>query len=152
MTNRDELRTRPMAMPPQWHDLTIGADWGTRLLGGNVGLARAVYPVDPAGGGTWIASAPSGLVLCILNANPIPPGVLPPSNTLLSRGVIIPRLMSAAAGMAGQAALDVMKLLDGFELARFAPFRLIGVSMSARPGQQGFVVIEASWNRAELTA
>lgn len=149
VTNRDELRTRATALPPRWHELasevvTVGTRNGEQTR--NV---RAVYPVDPAGGGTWIASAPSGLVLCILNANPIPPGVLPPSSALLSRGLIIPRLMSLAG--VGQSSPKVLKLLGGFELDRFAPFRLIGVSMSDKPGQQGFVAIEASWNRAELT-
>lgn len=144
VTNRDELRTRPTAMPPQWHALAgpSGRD------GSSEGTRRAVYPVDPAGGGTWIASSPAGLVLCILNANPIPPEVLPPSNSLHSRGVIIPRLMSATAP--GQNAMDVIRQLDEWELERFAPFRLIGVSPSGS-GHQGFVAIEASWNRSELT-
>jgi len=150
VTNRDELRTRPAATPPEWHELRdVATGRGVAGNGVEARVERAVYPVDPVGGGTWIASSPTGLVLCLLNANPIPPGVLPPSDRLLSRGLIIPRLMASASP--GQGSVEVMGLLERFELGRFAPFRLIGVSLSEKADRQGFLAVEASWNRRELT-
>ena len=50
MTNRDELHTRPSAHPP----------FITRA-----GAALALMPVDPQGGGTWIAGTSAGLVFAI---------------------------------------------------------------------------------------
>jgi hypothetical protein len=55
LCNRDEQRTRPLALPPRIHDL---------------GNRRAVFPMDPQGGGTWIGVNDAGLVVALLNANP----------------------------------------------------------------------------------
>ncbi len=145
VTNRDELRSRPPAVDPRWHDFTPDPANGTSSLPNR---ERAIYPIDPAGGGTWIGGSTSGLVLCILNGNPIPAPVLPPREQLLSRGVIIPRLFSLAG--ASRSLTEVFRRLDVFDLMRFAPFRLIAVAPSNDPCQQGFAAVEASWNRSEL--
>jgi hypothetical protein len=44
--NRDESRERPAAMSPE-----------LRIFGGN----QALLPIDPTGGGTWIAASEAGL-------------------------------------------------------------------------------------------
>lgn len=52
LCNRDERRTRPAALPPQVHTLE---------------RHRAIFPVDPQGGGTWVGVNDSGLIVAILN-------------------------------------------------------------------------------------
>lgn len=141
VTNRDELRTRPPAADPRWHDFTSSSVDSGRP-------SRAIYPIDPAGGGTWIGGSTSGLVLCILNGNPIPAPVLPPRGELVSRGVIIPRLFELAG--ATRSVVDVLKHLDGFDLNRFAPFRLVGVAPTPEADQGGFTAVEAIWDRRGL--
>jgi hypothetical protein len=54
LCNRDELRSRPEASPPRMHEL---------------GQRRAIFPVDPAGGGTWIGCNSAGLAAALLNLN-----------------------------------------------------------------------------------
>ena len=158
VTNRDELRTRPLATPPRWHDA------GMCVVPRGEALACALFPVDPAGGGTWVGASPSGVVLCLLNANPMPAPALPPRDELFSRGIIIPRLLGEVAGGAGGADREglgaMMRALEAFELERFAPFRLVGVE-PVRVGENaadagtehagwGFRVREARWDRREL--
>ncbi len=70
--NRDEQKTRPRPMPPS--------------VSGN-----AVYPKEPATGGTWLAINARGLTLALLNKNE--DGPLPVK--LRSRGEIIPTLISS---------------------------------------------------------
>src|SRR5262249_11399645 len=50
--NRDEQRTRPPALPPQVR--RFGRRW-------------AAFPVDPVGGGTWVAVNDTGLAMTVLN-------------------------------------------------------------------------------------
>jgi hypothetical protein len=75
--SRDERRTRPSAFPPDRH---IYED---RL---------AVHPIDPLGGGTWVAVSSAGLVFAVLNG--YSDGDRRP-RTAKSRGLIIPALLSA---------------------------------------------------------
>jgi len=80
--NRDEQRSRPPAMPPALH---------------LAGAVRTLQPVDPQGGGTWIAATEHGLVFALLNgedAVPPDPAGAPPRR---SRGAIIPALAALAA-------------------------------------------------------
>lgn len=56
--NRDELRSRAIARPPDRHS--------AQAVCGEGGL-RYLAPTDPAGGGTWIAVNSAGLTLCLLN-------------------------------------------------------------------------------------
>jgi hypothetical protein len=121
--NRDEIRSRPPATPPEWRivDAPGTADW-------QAGAVQAIWPTDTAAGGTWIAAAESGLVLCLLNLNPDAPPVLPPEETMLSRGSVIPSLIGARDAEA--AARGVASL----ELDRMAPFRLVAVAPVRRVG------------------
>jgi hypothetical protein len=99
--NRDELDTRAAALPPI-----------VQTLDGR----RAVMPLDPDSGGSWIAVNESGLVFTLLNVNPAGEG--------LSRGGLIPRL--AGAGSMSEA---LTRLLNA-AAERYRPFRLLMLDAS----------------------
>jgi hypothetical protein len=101
--NRDELRSRPIALLPQTQQF---------------GQRRAVLPVDPASGGTWIAVNDAGLAMVLLNVNSKGKGeeILPPRR---SRGTIIPSLLhcnTLTSAVSQATALDAK---------HYAPFRLV---------------------------
>lgn len=98
--NRDELVTRQPALPP-----TLWA----------AGPRRAVMPIDPESGGTWIAANDAGLVFVLLNANP---GHLVPRGHI-SRGAIIPTLVGSST------VSRALTLAERLPMGRFAPFRLL---------------------------
>jgi Transport and Golgi organisation 2 len=98
--NRDELLNRQPALPP-----TLWA----------AGRRRAVMPIDPESGGTWIAANDAGLVFVVLNSNP----GFPVHAGDLSRGTIIPTLVGCAT--TSRALAHAQRLQAG----RFAPFRLL---------------------------
>jgi hypothetical protein len=100
--NRDELRTRPPALPP-----TV-ARFGDRL---------AALPLDPAGGGTWVAANDAGIVLALLNVNDSSPA--PAGRT--SRGLVIPTLLGCDS--LEDATSQALKLHPEI----LAPFRLVMV-------------------------
>lgn len=102
--SRDEQRTRAAAGDPVPRALPSGR--------------RAVWPVDPDAGGTWIGLRDDGFTLAILNRNIPPNGRRAP---LRSRGLIIPALIDS--GDAERA----MQTLRTHELADTAPFRLLAV-------------------------
>ncbi|MDX2131183.1 MAG: NRDE family protein [Planctomycetota bacterium] len=138
MVNRDEQRDRPAALFPRWRSVAA-SDPSFARAG-----VRAIWPIDPRGGGTWVGASDRGLVLCLLNVNPTPPPSLPPN--LVSRGAIIPRLIGAEGGA------GVLRALATLDLERFAPFRLVVIEPD-RPGRAwrgGHVVSEAWWDRDEL--
>ena len=101
--NRDERRLRPLAYPPAWHP---------------AGGGRAVWPVDAASGGTWIAASDHGLAFALLNADGPRTGPGSPS-----RGTLIP----AVAGAASLAELETR--WRAIDTTGFAPFRLVAASM-----------------------
>ncbi len=103
MFNRDERRSRTPAQPPRLFDRA-----GVRVL----------HPIDPEGGGTWIAVSEHGLVLALLNEYETSPAGAQPA-TFVSRGTIIPAL--AASGV--RRAVDVP--LDLIDALRVRPFRLV---------------------------
>lgn len=81
--NRDELRSRPSALPPRIVPTPSGA---------------AIMPIDSLGGGTWITASDTGIVLALLNVNATPVACQPPGLTAIrrsSRGLIIPQLLRA---------------------------------------------------------
>ena len=124
VANRDEQRTRAEAHPPV--RTTLGAEGRT-----------AVWPVDPAGGGTWVGVNDLGLCAAALNLNePADPSAAP-RRSERSRGSIIPALLhrTSAAG----AAVD----LQGLELAGILPFRMVVVDEI-----EAWI---ARWTGAELT-
>lgn len=120
--NRDELRTRPIAHRPS---LTV--------LGNG---RRGAWPVDPAGGGTWVGAGAHGLAMATMNVNPTPKPAMPPASELISRGTLIPMMLDA------DSARSAVARLAGVDTARMPPFRVIAVDAQN--------VIEAWWNREEL--
>lgn len=105
--NRDEMRTRPPGLPPKFHTIEN---------------RNTLYPIDPQGGGAWIALNDAGLVMAILNVNPGPHYIkemirLMPR--MKSRGKIIPSLLQASTA---EEALNLAKKID---LEQFFPFRLV---------------------------
>lgn len=102
VTNRDESHSRPDALPPRDHRLACGT--------------TAVWPLDPAAGGTWIGVNSHGVALAVLNVYPFAPATLAPTR---SRGLIIPALSSSPS------AADAAARLTTLDLSRFPGFRLI---------------------------
>ena len=88
--NRDEQRTRPAASPPQIHAL---------------GARRAVFPLDPQGGGTWIGVNDAGLVVALLNRQPSAVG---PDLPKRSRGLIVRQLLHLGSLPAVAAAIGTI--------------------------------------------
>ncbi|WP_020471672.1 NRDE family protein [Zavarzinella formosa] len=119
--NRDERRTRPAGLPP------IQREYGRH---------SALHPIDPASGGTWLAVNDAGLVMAILNQNPV---VKPDGVPRRSRGKIIAELLSCDTPAS---ALNTAE--KNFRFEDFAPFQLIlaGQGSIARikwDGQQSMV-------------
>jgi hypothetical protein len=106
--NRDERHSRPMALPPR-----IAQIHG-RLT---------VMPIDPMGGGTWIAANDAGMVMVLLNRNP------PRARSargMLSRGQIIPSLIGCSSmnhAIASASDLDARQ---------YGPFTLVLVDRDTR--------------------
>lgn len=120
--NRDELRSRPRALRPTAVDLEAGV--------------RAAWPTDAQAGGTWIAASDRGLVLGLLNGNPAPYPDLPPDDTLISRGLIVPGLIASAG------ARDAVERVGALDVRRYAPFRLIAADRA--------VIADAVWDGSRL--
>ena len=102
--NRDERRVRPSALPP-----------AVRRVDGRL----AIMPIDPVGGGSWIAVNDCGLAVALLNVSDETPGASAPDRQLLSRGLLV----SAVAG-----SHSVSRALDRaltLSVADYKPFRLL---------------------------
>lgn len=121
VTNRDESRTRARATPP-------------RAV--RVGGVSAAWPVDPAGGGTWVAVSGRGLALSVLNLNERPARELERRADDLSRGLLIPELIGAESAERAASALAER------ELVRFMPFTLIAADARR--------LVSARWDRERL--
>jgi len=118
--NRDEQRTRLPAIVPQ----VIERDHQS-----------VVMPLDPIGGGTWIAATSRGRVFVILNVNPSNTTILPGRT---SRGRVIPALVDAVDMQ------DVALRAGRLSLRSYSPFHLVVVDrssgLSLRWDQQTFSV------------
>src|SRR6516225_8003964 len=114
--NRDELLTRPAALPPEIHGR---------------GEMKLVYPREPSGG-TWIACNSRGNLLALLNWNEV--DLLALGEKSRSRGCVIPELIYEAESSSTDLRLRQMDLFGIF------PFRLIG----AFPEEHAF--IEWQWD------
>jgi Transport and Golgi organisation 2 len=101
--NRDELRSRPVALPPRTRDY---------------GQRRATLPLDPVSAGTWIAVNDAGVALALLNINQSNQGMTM-SVPQRSRGTIIPALLHCDSV---SSTISVARALDA---SHYAPFRLI---------------------------
>src|SRR5215472_16239934 len=106
--NRDELLTRPVALPPGFHEQE-----GMKL----------VYPREPSGG-TWIACNSHGNLLAVLNWNEIATASL--GEKRRTRGLMIPRLILEKNSSPTDFGLKRLTLDGVF------PFRLIGVFQKER--------------------
>lgn len=103
VSNRDERRTRPTALPPA---LTHAGD------------LRVLAPIDPSSQGTWIACSEIGLAIALLNVNPPDADTRVPP---LSRGAIVPGLMRARS-------LDEVAAWAGaIDHQEYSPFRLVAI-------------------------
>ena len=107
LMNRDEQRSRPVALPPSMQQCEA---------------VRAFYPREPSGG-TWIGINERGLSIALINWYSRPQLEGPPA---FSRGDIIPKLLSA------ESPRDVEILLVGLPLNLLNPFRLVVVSPRER--------------------
>jgi hypothetical protein len=128
VTNRDEHRERAPALPPRWHEAMAA------------GGVRAIWPVDGAAGGTWVGASERGLTLALLNLN-LRTGENPPDAAafgVLSRGLIIPRLIGASDPE------EVAGLFAATPLGEFLPFRLIAVGRSSTTGR--VAIVECRWD------
>lgn len=99
--NRDERRSRGLALPPIEHEHDA---------------RRVLYPVDPESGGTWIGVNDAGVVACLLNATP-PKGA--GSRGSRSRGEVVP---IALAGSTLAQSLAAALSVDAHE---YQPYRLL---------------------------
>lgn len=119
--NRDERRSRSPAEPPS----VIRA-----------GEFKAIAPLDPEGGGTWIGVNDQGLTVALANVYPSDPPPLPLGPR--SRGLLVLEALACPDGEA------VMALVDDTEVTRFQPFELLAFEPD-RP------VSKAVWDGRELT-
>jgi hypothetical protein len=104
--NRDESRSRAAALPPERR---------------RFGDRSAILPIDPPSDGTWIAVNDAGLVLALLNANPVP---RPERRGTRSRGMLIPDLLPSAS------LDDVVTRMAKLTAGEFPPFRLVAIAES----------------------
>ncbi|GAB3487363.1 NRDE family protein [Marinomonas epiphytica] len=109
--NRDEQKTRGLALPPQYLDID-----GTEVL----------MPIDPVGKGSWISTNEHGLSLCLLNNYQ---GQVP-SGKLISRGQLL-RDLSNASGIK-----EVERRFKELNLACFAPFTLLAFAPNLGRGSE----------------
>jgi hypothetical protein len=113
MMNRDESPLRPA---PE----TVAQP----VIDGPRGPRRALYPVDPKSGGTWVGVSDRGPAFCLLNQHPKDwegrPG-------LASRGRLVPLALSADTAITG------LERVAGEELKDTAPFLMVGVDGQEAP-------------------
>lgn len=104
--NRDELRSRPIALPPIIRPIRD---------------RRAIMPIDTVSGGTWIAASDAGLMMTLLNVNPRRRSGDPSYDGSLvrSRGAIIPELIPC------ETLDDAADRAMGLAPREFPPFRLV---------------------------
>lgn len=107
--NRDESRLRPAALPP-------------RIRG--LGAQRAVMPIDPVSGGTWIGANDRGIVATLLNVYTRPHAETGRLVGRRSRGEIVPHLLAART-------LDgVLESAQRLIPSEYPPFRLVAADAS----------------------
>ncbi len=109
---RDELHRRSPAQPPAPRES---------------GVTRYIAPLDPDGGGTWIAVTQTGLILGLLNDYPPGFALMPRGK---SRGLLIPELIarvarwwSPSAGVDGLALEREVR--DLAAISHLQPFQLV---------------------------
>jgi hypothetical protein len=123
VVNRDEQRTRAEALPPRV---------------ARAGDHDAIYPIDPVSRGTWVGVNTAGLVVAILNSNPIARPTNRPG--LRSRGEIVPALLACSSVTAALAAASDIPAHE------FPPFRLVAIE------RDRFVVVLGDSQRTTVQA
>lgn len=98
--NRDEQHSRKKAIEPSLQH-----------------NSHIIMPIDPQGGGTWIASSQSGTTLCLLN-NYQKQAAMSQLKTYESRGGLIPLLLEAYDQS------DIGQRLDTLDLSPYLAFSL----------------------------
>jgi len=106
--NRDELRTRAVARPPE--------PATTRQV-------RYLAPTDGEAGGTWLALSEFGLAVGLLNAHPMAVSLDGP---VVSRGHLLRDLADLAQPS------DLPDRLEAMDLQRIPPFTLFALSRVGR--------------------
>jgi hypothetical protein len=77
-------------------------------------------PVDPQGGGTWVAANDAGLAFALLNVTRGQPGIPPQTpSSRNSRGNVV-RLVAGAASLD-----DVRAAVESIDASEYLPFRLL---------------------------
>jgi hypothetical protein len=107
LMNRDEQRSRPLAMPPDIRQCDA---------------FRALYPSEH-GGGTWIGINERGLTIALINWYSRRQLAATPA---FSRGAIIPKLLTA------ESPRDVEILMRALPIGQLNPFRLVVISARER--------------------
>lgn len=122
--NRDEQKGRAIAHSPKYF-----YDGGVKYL----------MPVDPVGGGSWIAMNQSGLSVCLLNYYQSKPA----GKELISRGLLIKSLASFTC------VAKIRYELNSLPLERYAAFTLLVFPshLTARAG----AVYAVRWDGETLT-
>jgi hypothetical protein len=118
--NRDEQRSRLLAEPPIINK-----------------VSGAIYPIDPVGGGTWIAVNKQGLSLALLNNYQAP---FNDHHEIISRGQLILSLLKAEG--------DVIKQLNKMNLNVFQPFQLCIFPENLSIHNQSIYCV--TWNGSQL--
>jgi hypothetical protein len=116
--SRDELLTRPVALGPVVH------------CRGGLGI---LAPIDPEGGGTWLAVNQSGLALGLVNGGP----PLDEPRAYRSRGLLVLDLSTS------RTSADLDLRLRSADLAPFRPFTLLALG----PHNPALI---AHWNGTSL--
>jgi Transport and Golgi organisation 2 len=118
-SNRDEKVIREKALPP---------------LKNIINGIEVIYPKDPKGNGTWIASSFNGYTLCLLNGAFEPHEVR--SNYKYSRGKIILDFFNYS---------DISKFCKQYDFSNIEPFTLLIAYCDI-----AIVLTEIKWDGAKL--
>lgn len=105
--NRDELFSRPDALPPEVHRPDANS-------------ARFIAPTDPQGGGTWIAANEFGITLCLLNDYQ-GRSVENLNDKAKSRGLLVRELIALKSAKEVESAMNLsrVKVFQPFNLVMF---------------------------------
>lgn len=132
--NRDELKSRSIALPPSAQSCNS---------------LQALMPIDPDGGGTWIGVNDAGWTFALLNYYQGDT----PAGPLISRGGIVRSMLACASQQ------QLNNQLQSLNLQRYAPFSLLSfapvqLAATAKPPEQNEAtnsVLMWQWNGRQLS-
>jgi len=125
--NRDEQKSRALALPPQ------------QL---NIDGVEVLMPIDPQGMGSWISLNEYGLSLCLLNNYQ---GIVP-DGELVSRGLLLRQLAS------NYSVHGVIHAFKQLELRQFAPFSLLVFDPELTPELRAVMALEWDGTQSRIHA